>query len=432
MSILPLALALVAASPQEAPAAAPADSVVITADRMIDVVTGKVIERPVIVAAKGRIVSVVGEGTSRPVIPAGARRIDLPGRTLVPGLIDMHVHLTSNPKYGGYSRYQFTDSFWTAQGVGNAERTLRAGFTTVRNVGSDDYADVGIKQAIEEGWVTGPRIVPAAYALGATGGHCDETFLPPSYAKKSPAVGDSPEELRRRVREQRKYGAEIIKACATGGVFSRNTEPGVQQLSLDELKAIADEAHFWKLKAAAHAHGADGIRAAIEAGFDTIEHVSFIDDAGIKAAKAKGTFLGFDIYNTEYTLSEGEKNGVLPENIEKERRVGTIQRENFRKAAQAGARMIFSTDAGIYPHGDNARQFAVMVRYGLTPLQAIRAATSNAAEALGRSQDVGAIAVGRHADIVAVEGDPLTDIRTLEKPVAVIKGGEVVAGAVAP
>lgn len=432
MSILPLALALVAASPQEAPAAPPADSVVITADRMIDVVTGKVIERPVIVAAKGRIVSVVGEGTSRPVIPAGARRIDLPGRTLVPGLIDMHVHLTSNPKYGGYSRYQFTDSFWTAQGVGNAERTLRAGFTTVRNVGSDDYADVGIKQAIEEGWVTGPRIVPAAYALGATGGHCDETFLPPSYAKKSPAVGDSPEELRRRVREQRKYGAEIIKACATGGVFSRNTEPGVQQLSLEELKAIADEAHFWKLKAAAHAHGADGIRAAIEAGFDTIEHVSFIDDAGIKAAKAKGTFLGFDIYNTEYTLSEGEKNGVLPENIEKERRVGTIQRENFRKAAQAGARMIFSTDAGIYPHGDNARQFAVMVRYGLTPLQAIRAATSNAAEALGRSQDVGAIAVGRYADIVAVEGDPLTDIRTLEKPVAVIKGGEVVAGAVAP
>ena len=432
MSMLSLALALAAAPPQEAPAAPPSDSVVITADRMIDVISGKVIERPVIVATGGRIASVVGEGASRPGVPAGARRIDLPGRTLVPGLIDMHVHLTSNPKYGGYTGYQFTDSFWIAQGTGNAERTLRAGFTTVRNVGSDNYADVGIKQAIEEGWVTGPRIVPAAYALGATGGHCDETFLPPSYARKSPAVGDSPDELRQRVREQRKYGAEVIKACATGGVFSRNTEPGVQQLHPEELKAIADEAHFWKLKAAAHAHGADGIRAAIEAGFDTIEHVSFIDDAGIRAAKARGTFLGFDIYNTEYTLSEGEKNGVLPENIEKERRVGTIQRENFRKAAQAGARMIFSTDAGIYPHGDNARQFAVMVRYGLTPLQAIQAATSNAAEALGRTQDVGAIAVGRYADIVAVAGDPLTDIRTLEKPVAVIKGGEVVAGAVAP
>ncbi|WP_315762924.1 metal-dependent hydrolase family protein [Sphingomonas sp. Y38-1Y] len=420
-----LALAAVAAPVQEAPAS---DSVVITADRLIDVSTGRVIDRPVIVATGGRIVSIVGEGTSRPVIPANARRIDLPGKTLLPGLIDMHVHLTSNPKYGGYTGLQFTDSFWIAQGVGNAERTLRAGFTTVRNVGSDGYADVGMKQAIEEGWVVGPRIVPAAHALGATGGHCDETFLPPSYNRKSVAVGDSPEELRRRVREQRKYGAEVIKACATGGVFSRNTEPGVQQLRLEELKAIADEAHFWKLKAAAHAHGADGIRAAIEAGFDTIEHVSFIDDAGIRAAKARGTFLGFDVYNTEYTLSEGEKNGVLPENIEKERRVGTIQRENFRKAAQAGARMIFSTDAGIYPHGDNARQLAVMVRFGLTPLQAIQSATVNAAEALGRSGDVGTLAVGRYADIVAVEGDPLSDVRLLERPAAVIKGGELIVG----
>lgn len=420
-----IGLALLA-QPAAAQSPADADSVVVTADRMVDVVSGRVVERPVIVITGGRIASVVGEGSARPVIPANSRRIDLPGRTLVPGLIDMHVHLTSNPKYGGYTGLQFTDSFWIAQAVGNAERTLRAGFTTVRNVGSDGYADVGIKQAIEQGWVTGPRIVPAAYALGATGGHCDETFLPPSYARKSPAVGDSPEELRRRVREQRKYGAEVIKACATGGVFSRNTEPGVQQLHPEELKAIADEAHFWKLKAAAHAHGADGIRAAIEAGFDTIEHVSFIDDAGIKAAKARGTFLGFDIYNTEYTLSEGEKNGVLAENIEKERRVGTIQRENFRKAAQAGARMIFSTDAGIYPHGDNARQFAVMVRFGLTPLQAIQAATVNAAEALGRSADVGAIAVGRYGDIVAVEGDPLSDVRVLERPAAVIKGGELV------
>jgi imidazolonepropionase-like amidohydrolase len=221
----PLTVALLAAAPaaaQEAP-----QSVVITADRMIDVVAGRVLEQPVIVATDGRIVSVVGAGGARPVIPAGAARIDLPGKTILPGLIDMHVHLTSNPRYGGYTGLQFTDSFWIAQGVGNAERTLRAGFTTVRNVGSDGYADVGIKQAIDEGWATGPRIVPAAHALGATGGHCDETFLPPSYARRSPAVGDSADELRKRVREQRKYGAEVIKACATGGVFSRNTEPGV-------------------------------------------------------------------------------------------------------------------------------------------------------------------------------------------------------------
>lgn len=422
-------IAAVAAFVSAAPAIAQqgGNSVVITADRMVDVVAGQVVDRPVIVVTDGRIVSVVGEGTARPAIPAGARRIDLPGKTLLPGLIDMHVHLTSNPRYGGYTGLQFTDSFWVAQAVGNAQRTLQAGFTTVRNVGSDNYADVGLKQAIEEGWIDGPRIVPAAYALGATGGHCDETFLPPSYNRKSPAVADSPDELRQRVREQRKYGAEVIKACATGGVFSRNTEPGVQQLRAEELKAIADEAHFWKLKATAHAHGADGILAAIEAGFDTIEHVSFIDDGGIKAAKARGTFLGFDIYNTEYTLAEGEKNGVLPENIEKERRVGTLQRENFRKAAQAGARMIFSTDAGIYPHGDNARQFKVMVRFGLTPMQAIQAATLNAAEALGRSGDVGAIAVGRYADIIAVEGDPLSDIAVLERVSDVVKGGEPVA-----
>lgn len=426
MRSISIALALSIAPLLPAAAQETPSSVVITADRMVDVVAGRIVDRPVIVVTNGRIVSVVGEGGARPVIPAGAERIDLPGRTLLPGLIDMHVHLTSNPRYGGYTGLQFTDSFWVAQAAGNAARTLRAGFTTVRNVGSDGYADVGLKQAIDEGWIDGPRIVPAAHALGATGGHCDETYLPPSFERRSPAMGDSPDELRKRVREQRKYGAEVIKACATGGVFSRNTEPGVQQLTGAELKAIADEAHFWKLKAAAHAHGADGIRAAIEAGFDTIEHVSFIDDEGIRAARARGTFLGFDIYNTEYTLAEGEKNGVLPENIEKERRVGTIQRDNFRKAAEAGTRMIFSTDAGIYPHGDNARQFAVMVRYGLTPMQAIQSATVNAAEALGRSGDVGAIAAGRHADIVAVTGDPVADIRVLERVDTVIKGGRVV------
>jgi imidazolonepropionase-like amidohydrolase len=413
-----LAAATLAATP------ATAKTSVVTAARMLDVEKGVLLPEPVIVVTDGRIVSVVTRGGARPVIPEGAERIDLGEATLVPGLIDMHVHLTSNAVYGGYTGLQFTDAFWIAQGVGNAERTLRAGFTTVRNVGSSDYGDVGIKQAIDGGWVTGPRIVPAAYALGATGGHCDETFLPPSYKAVSPAMGDSPEELKKRVREQRKYGAEVIKVCATGGVFSRNTAPGIQQLSEAELKAVADEAHFWKLKTAAHAHGADGIKAAIRAGIDTIEHVSFIDDEGIRLAKERGTWLGFDVYNTDYTLAEGAKNGVLPENIEKERQVGTLQRENFRKAARAGAKMIFSTDAGVYPHGDNAKQFAVMVRYGLTPAEAIRSATWNAAQALGREGDVGAIAVGRFGDMVAVTGDPLADVTVLERPVAVVKGGE--------
>ena len=417
----PLA-AVLAASVLAAPALA--DTVVVTARRMLDVDSGRMLDDPVVVITDGRIASVATRGQARPTVPANARRIELGEATILPGLIDMHVHLTSNTKYGGYSGLQFTDSFWVAQGAGNAARTLRAGFTTVRNVGSDNYADVGLKQAVEEGWIEGPRIVPVAYALGATGGHCDETFLPPSFERKSPAMGDSPDELRKRVREQRKYGAEAIKVCATGGVFSRNTAPGVQQLREEELRAVAEEARFWKLKTAAHAHGADGIKAAIRAGIDTIEHVSFIDAEGIALAKQRGSWLGFDVYNTDYTLSEGAKNGVLPENIAKERAVGTLQRENFRAAAAAGAKMIYSTDAGIYPHGDNGKQFAVMVRFGLAPIDAIRSATTNAAQALGRTADLGAIQVGRYGDIVAVEGDPLADVTLLERPTAVIKGGE--------
>jgi len=333
------------------PAAADARISVITAARLVDVEAERLVERPVVVVTDGRIVSVTTGGASPATVPAGAERIDLGDVTLVPGLIDMHVHLTANPRYGGYEGYRFTDGFWLAQGAGAALRTLRAGFTTVRNVGSDRYDDVALKQAVEEGWIQGPRIVPAAHAIGATGGHADNTFLPPRFRDVSPGAGDGPDELRKRVREQRKYGAEAIKVMATGGVFSRNTEPGVPQLSEAELRAVADEAHFYKLRVAAHAHGADGIKAAIRAGIDTIEHVSFIDEEGIALAKQKGTWLGFDIYNTEYTLSEGAKNGVLERNLEKERRVGTVQRDNFRKAARAGARMIFSTDAGVYPHG---------------------------------------------------------------------------------
>lgn len=414
--------AAVAALALSAPAHA--DTVVVTAAHMLEVESGKLLDDPVVVVTDGRIASVVTRNGGRPIIPADARRIDLGDTTILSGLIDMHVHLTSSPRYGGYSVYQFTDSFWTAQGVGNAERMLRAGFTTVRNVGSADYADVGIKQAVDEGLIPGPRIVPAAYALGATGGHCDETFLPPSVNVRSPAMGDSAEELRKRVREQRKFGAEVIKVCATGGVFSRNTAPGIQQLREEELRAIAEEAHFWKLKAAAHAHGAEGIKAAIRAGIDTIEHASLIDDEGIRLAKERGTWLSMDIFNTEYTQSEGKKNGTLEENLRKDREIAQAQRDNFRRAHRAGVKMVFGSDAGVMPHETAAGQFRYMVQYGMTPAEAIRAATWNAAQALGRDADVGAIRVGRYGDIVAVAGDPLADVTVLERPVAVIKGGE--------
>ncbi|WP_301090673.1 amidohydrolase family protein [Sphingomonas sp.] len=396
---------------------AAAETVVITAAQMLDVEKGVLVPRPVITVTDGRITALGGAA------PAGAKRIDLGDVTLVPGLIDMHVHLDSTPIYGGYNGLQFTDSFWGVQGVGNAGAMLRAGFTTVRNVGSENYNDVAYKQAIDEGLMVGPRIVPAAYALGATGGHCDSTFFPPSFNQRGKAVGDTPDELRTRVREQRKYGAEVIKVCATGGVFSRNTEPGQQQLSEGELRAIADEAHQWGLKTAAHAHGAAGIKAAIRAGIDTIEHASLIDDEGIRLAKEKGTYLSMDIYNTEYTQAEGKKNGVLEDNLRKDREIAQIQRDNFRRANAAGVKMVFGTDAGVMPHKDAGKQFGIMVRFGMTPLQAIRAATLTAADALGRNRDVGAIAVGRFGDIVAVAGNPLEDVTVLERPVAVIKGG---------
>lgn len=405
---------------------AAAETVVVNADRMVDVLAGRTVDRPIVVITDGRIAFVGREAPAN--LPQDAKRIDLAGKTILPGFIDMHVHLDSNPRYGGYTGLQFTDMFWVAQGVQNVRDMLDAGFTTVRNVGSDNYSDVGYKQAVDEGLIKGPRIVPAAHALGATGGHCDQTYLPPSYNAKGEAVGDGPQELRARVREQRKYGAEVIKVCATGGVFSRNTEPGQQQLSEDELRAIADEAHQWGLRTAAHAHGAAGIKAAIRAGIDTIEHVSLVDDEGIRLAveRKQPVWFSMDIYNTDYTQAEGKKNGVLEDNLRKDREVAQIQRDNFRKAHKAGVKMVFGSDAGVMPHGQVGGQFKVMVDYGMTPMEAIQAATRNAAQALGREKDVGAIAVGRYGDIVAVDGDPTQNVRLLESPSLVMKGGEAV------
>jgi imidazolonepropionase-like amidohydrolase len=416
-----------------APAAA--ETVVVTADRMVDVLAGRVVANPMITIVDGRIAKVETATPGSVVIDdPKARLIALPGKTILPGLIDMHVHLDSSPRYGGYTGLQFTDSFWVAQGVQNARDMLEAGFTTVRNVGSSGYADVGYKQAIDEGLIVGPRIVPAAHALGATGGHCDQTFLPPSLKAKGEAVGDSPEELRKRVREQRKYGAEVIKVCATGGVFSRNTEPGQQQLSEAELRAIAEEAHQWGLKVAAHAHGAAGIKAAVRAGIDTIEHASLVDDEGIRlaATRKEPVWFSMDIFNTDYTQAEGKKNGVLEDNLRKDREVAQIQRDNFRKAHRAGVKMVFGSDAGVMPHGTAGGQFRTMVEYGMTSMEAIQAATRNAAQALGRERDVGAIAVGRFGDIVAVDGDPTQDVGLLARVSTVIKSGEVVRASPLP
>jgi imidazolonepropionase-like amidohydrolase len=400
-----------------------ADTVVVTADRMVDVLTGRTIERPQITITDGRISAV---GTQGAAVPADARRVELPGITLLPGLIDMHVHLTSDPHYSGYRALAFTDSFWTVVGTVNARRTLEAGFTTVRNVGSANYDDVALKQAIELGYIQGPRIVPATYAIGATGGHCDYTEFPPSVTASTPAVANGPDELRAMVRKLHKYGAEVIKVCVTGGVLSKTDAVGAQQYDLAEMKAVVDEAHMLGLRVAVHAHGTAGIKDALRAGVDTIEHASLADEEAFALAKQHGAYFSMDVYDDDYILSEGEKNGVFKESLEKERVIGRKQRETFRAAFRAGVKMVFGTDGGVYPNGDNAKQFATMVAWGMTPLQAIQAATATAAEALGRTSDVGAIAVGRYGDLVGVSGDPLADPVTLQSVSFVMKGGTVV------
>jgi imidazolonepropionase-like amidohydrolase len=403
--------------------AALAATTVVTAARMIEVLTGRVIERPQILITDERITSVGRQGDP---VPADAKKVDLGARTVLPGLIDMHVHLTSDPRYSGYRALEFTDSFWVTVGVANARRTLQSGFTTVRNVGSNDFDDVGLKQGIDKGYIEGPRIVPATYAIGSTGGHCDATEFPPSLVSPSTQIANSPDEYRTLVRKMHKYGAEVIKVCMTGGVLSKGDSVGAQQLSLEEITAIVEEAHRLGLRVAVHAHGTDGINDALRAGVDTIEHASLADSESFTLAKKHGAWFDMDIYNDDYILAEGEKNGVFAESLAKEKVIGRKQRETFKAAHAAGVKMLFGTDAGVYPHGDNARQFAKMVEWGMTPMEAIQAATRNAAEALSRSADVGAIAPGRYADLIAVDGDPLSDIRALETVAVVMKGGQLV------
>ena len=405
---------------------ASAETVVITAGRMLDVASGTMMEKPIIVVEDGRITEVGRQGE---LAVTDGKRIDLGALTILPGLIDIHVHLTSDPTLSGMQALSYPSSFWTVLGTAMAKRTIDAGFTTVRNVGASDYADLALKMAIERGAIPGPRIVPATYAIGATGGHCDSNELPANYVFDRPGIADGPDGVRQKVRELHRRGAEVIKYCATGGVFSIGTSVGAQQYTQAEMNALVDEAHMLGLKVAAHAHGTNGIKAAIRAGVDTVEHVSFADAEAFELAKKAGTWFSMDIYNDDYILAEGAKNGVPESSLAKEREVGLRQRQTFQAAWKAGVKMAFGSDAGVYPHGDNARQFGKMVEWGMTPIDAIRAATVKAAEALGREADVGQIAPGRYADIIAVAGDPTRDVTLLRDVKMVVKGGVVVKDA---
>lgn len=353
-----------------------------------------------------------------------ANEILLPDLILLPGLMDSHVHLIGNTESKGYESISESSYLDTIYGVENASKTLMAGFTTVRNVGAGYYADVALKRAIDAGVVPGPSMLVSGPALGITGGHCDTNLFPPEFDIQGQGVVDSPWEARKMVRTNRKYGADLIKFCATGGVMSRNTDVNAKQFTLDEMKAIVDEAHNHGMKVAAHAHGLEGIKAAIIAGADSIEHSSFIDTETTLLAIEKGTFLSMDIFVSDYILGEGAEKGILEESLEKERTVGRKQRENFANAHSLGAKISFGTDAGIFAHGQNARQFAYMVEWGMTNLEAIQAATIQTADLFGIN-NVGIIEPGFDADIIGVRSNPLANIRTLENIAFVMKEGRV-------
>jgi imidazolonepropionase-like amidohydrolase len=400
-----------------------AKQTLIKADALIDTQNGKVLYNVAVLVENNTIMRVAKRGEIA--LDNDAIIIDLSGKTLIPGLMDMHVHLTFSAGENFLAARGNSIPRVTVKAVQNAKKTLMAGFTGVRNLGGPGYAVIAVKDGINAGEVLGPRIWAAGYAVGITGGHCDDNFAPPEANSKSPGAADGPWAVRAKVRENIKYGANTIKVCATGGVFSKGTKVGIQQLTEDEIRAAVEEAHMRGLIAAAHAHGTDGIKAAIRAGIDSIEHCSFMDEEAIELALEFGTYLSCDIYNTEYTLAFGEANGVPEENINKEKQVSAAQRESFRRAVKAGANMVFGSDAAIYPHGDNGKQFSRMVRFGMTPMQSLQAATINSATLLKQESSLGQIKAGFLADIVAVDGNPIDNIDLMENVTFVMKDGVV-------
>ena len=397
--------------------------VVVHAGHLLDVKTGKLLADQTLVIEDGRIISTGGAAEAK--IPGDAVRIELPNATVLPGLIDAHTHLTMEPRFG-YDRLVLSVPREALIGAKNARLTLLAGFTTVRNVGARDFSDVALRDAINAGDVPGPRLLVSGPPLSITGGHCDNNMLPFEYHATSDGVADGIAAVQHKVRENIKYGSDLIKVCATGGVLSLGDNPQHSQYTLEEMKAIVADAHRLGRKVAAHAHGAEGIRWAAEAGVDSIEHGSYIDDAGIAAMKEHGTYLVPTLYLGDWMIDNAGLTHLPPPLLAKAQEVIPAARKNIAHAFASGVKVAFGTDAAVYPHGLNAHEFAVMVKLGLTPLQAIQAATVNAADLLGWSGKVGSLEPGAWADIVAVDGDPVKDVTTLERVKFVMKGGEVV------
>lgn len=418
--LIAAAASLVMASP------ASAETIAVKAKLLIDGTGGPPRKDPVVIVQDGKIFAI---GT---LAPTGARLIDLGDRTLLPGFIDSHVHLTGRSIGEGQNwddaAVRDLPQEDAIRGVRNAKATLEAGFTTVRNVGAGDFSDIALRNAIRDGVVPGPRILAAAHSIGISGGHCDTNGYIPGIIPSDPlhGIADGPGEIVKAVRLQVKYGADVIKTCATGGVLSEGDAVGVQQFDDEELAVLVKEAHLTGRKVAAHAHGADGIKAALRAGVDSIEHGSMTDDAAIELFKEKGAFLVPTLMAQEAVERYAKDKTLKGERAAKALHIAPLARENLRKAFAAGVKVALGTDAGVFPHGTNGHEFELMVSLGMKPMDAILAGTRTAAELLGLEGEIGTVEPGKVADLVAVDGNPLEQIATMTKPSFVMHAGVVV------
>src|SRR5262245_17437356 len=423
----PLALALAALA--AAPTALAQDLVALKAARVFDGTSERAIANGVVLVEGSRI-KAVGAGLAT---PPGATVIDLGDATLLPGFIDAHVHVTGESSDNWYADavngLRRTVPEQAIRATEYARRTLLAGFTTIRNVGAGEWIDVGLRNAIDAGVVPGPRILTAAHSLGARGGHCDSGGFPYLLFGKEPGIADGiasgPDQFRDAVRSQHKYGANVIKVCATGGVLSLGDAVDTPQVTQDEMDALVDEAHRLGLKAAAHAHGAEGAKVAVRARIDSIEHGSFLDEEALRLMKERGTYLVPTLLAGEYAGGRKATRQYPPEIAAKAKAALEARSAMFKNALRLGVKVAFGTDSAVSPHGKNAEEFALLVEHGMSPAAALRTSTA-AASLLGLEKQVGTLEAGKQADVVAGPGDPLQDIRATERPLLVMKGGKLV------
>ena len=421
--VLCLMVGAVAAWPQP-PVQPGAKRILVRAGYLLDVHTGKLLDNQTIIVAGDSIQAI--KPTGDVAAQAGDTVIDLGSMTVLPGLIDVHTHLTMNTDFDPYQELISTSAKQAINGVVNARTTLLAGFTTVRNVGADGFTDVDLRDAINAGQVPGPHMQVSGPLIGITGGHCDDNLLPIKYHQVGDGVADGIAAVQHKVRENIKYGADLIKICATGGVLSKGDDPQASQYTLEEMQAIVADAHRLGRKVAAHAHGAQGILWATEAGVDSIEHGSYINDEAIAEMKKRGTYLVPTLYLEDWMLEHGN---LPPFYHQKMIDVSAVAKSNIKHAMQAGVKIALGTDAAVYPHGLNAHELDVYVnQLGMRPLAALQSATVNAADLMGWTAKTGTLEAGKWADIIAVDKNPLEDVRVLQDVKFVMKAGVVYKG----